>query len=40
MRPDFSLLLNVLGDLLEEDGILNIGIIVEEELIYIITNKL
>ena len=40
MRPDFSLLLNVLGDLLEGDGILNIGIIVEEELIYIITNKL
>ena len=38
MRPDISLLLNVLGDLLEGEWILNIGIIVEEELIYIITS--
>lgn len=38
MRPDISLLLNVLGDLLEGEWILNTGIIVEEELIYIITS--
>ena len=38
MRPDISLLLNALGDLLEGEWILNIGIIVEEELIYIITS--
>lgn len=38
MRPDISLLLNVLGDLLEGEWILNIDIIVEEELIYIITS--
>ena len=38
MRPDISFLLNVLGGLLEGEGILNIGIIVEEELISVITN--
>ena len=38
MRPDISLLLNVLGDLLEGEWILNIDIIVEEELIYINTS--
>ena len=38
MRPDIGLLLNVLGDLLEGERILNIGIIVEEELISIITS--
>lgn len=38
MRPDIGLLLNVLGDLSEGERILNIGIIVEEELISSITS--